>query len=111
MSSFLFCRIQTSYSTLFALYHLATNPDKQQLLFEEVSRLNPTGGPLTPAHLNQAKYLHAVVKENLRLNPVFPFVARLLTDDLVIRGYRIPAGVRFLPLIMHSNQTKLGLLT
>lgn len=85
--------IQTSHSTLFALYHLATNPDQQQILYEELQRINPTNQPATAEMLSEAKYLKAVIKENFRLNPVFPFVARMLTNDLVIRGFRIPAGV------------------
>ena len=91
----LLCLLQTSYSTLFALYHLAVNPAKQQLLYEELQRLNPGGGRATPQMLADAKYLTAVIKENFRLNPVFPFVARMLTEDTVVRGYKIPAGVRY----------------
>ena len=86
--------LQTSYSTLFALYHLARNPDKQRLLYDELQRLNPGADAATPRMLDDAKYLKAVIKENFRLNPVFPFVARMLTEDTVVRGYRIPAGVR-----------------
>ena len=70
------------------------NPAKQQLLYEELQRLNPGGGRATPQMLADAKYLTAVIKENFRLNPVFPFVARMLTEDTVVRGYKIPAGVR-----------------
>jgi cytochrome P450 family 135 len=38
------------------------------------------------------KYLEAVVKESMRLHPVFYAVARILTEDVELGGYRIPAG-------------------
>jgi cytochrome P450 len=38
------------------------------------------------------RYLEAVVKESMRLHPVFYGVARLLTADVELGGYRVPAG-------------------
>ena len=38
------------------------------------------------------RYLEAVVKESMRLHPVFYAVARILTQDVDLGGYRIPAG-------------------
>jgi cytochrome P450 len=43
------------------------------------------------------KYLEAVVKESMRLHPVIYGVARMLTEDIELGGYRIPAGYTVLP--------------
>jgi cytochrome P450 len=45
------------------------------------------------------KYLEAVVKESMRLHPVIYAVARMLTHDVELGGYRIPAGYTVLPSI------------
>jgi cytochrome P450 len=43
------------------------------------------------------KYLDAVLKESMRLHPVFYAVARVLTEDVELGGYRIPAGHTVFP--------------
>jgi cytochrome P450 len=43
------------------------------------------------------EYLEAVVKESMRLHPVIYGVARMLTEDIELGGYRIPAGYTVLP--------------
>jgi cytochrome P450 len=50
-------------------------------------------------------YLDAVVKESLRLRPIVPLVARLLTEPMEIAGHLLPAGVRVTPSIwlMHRS--------
>lgn len=45
------------------------------------------------------KYLEAVAKEAMRLRPVISEVARKLTEDVEIGGYRLPAGVTVMPSI------------
>jgi cytochrome P450 len=45
------------------------------------------------------KYLEAVAKEAMRLHPVISEVARRLTEDVEIGGYRIPAGFTVMPSI------------
>jgi cytochrome P450 len=51
------------------------------------------------------KYLEAVTKEAMRLRPVISEVARKLTRDVEIAGYRLPAGVTVMPSIgmVHSD--------
>jgi cytochrome P450 family 135 len=59
----------------------------------------------TPAALERAQseladdYLEAVVKETLRVRPVITDVARKLTRDTDVMGYRVPAGTLVLPAI------------
>ncbi|RBM22641.1 cytochrome P450 [Prauserella sp. PE36] len=45
------------------------------------------------------KYLEAVAKESMRLHPVISEVARKLTRDIEVGGYRIPAGHTVMPSI------------
>ncbi|XP_061710510.1 cytochrome P450 302a1, mitochondrial [Cydia pomonella] len=81
----------TAYSTSFALYHLATNPECQAELFQEALTILPSkDSPLTPEALSKAHYLRSCVKESLRLNPVSIGVGRLLQKDIVLKGYHIP---------------------
>jgi cytochrome P450 len=49
--------------------------------------------------LNDDDYLDAVVKETLRARPVIVDVARALTRDVEIGGWRLPAGTMVLPAI------------
>jgi cytochrome P450 family 135 len=49
--------------------------------------------------LDDDEYLDAVVKETLRVRPVIVDVARKLTRDVEIAGWRLPAGTLVLPAI------------
>lgn len=84
--------IDTGAFTLsYVLHNLATNPDKQELLANEVQTLLfKSDGEVTPKVLAEARYLKAVLKETYRLRPVSIGVGRIIQDDTVIRGYRIP---------------------
>ncbi|XP_025833089.1 cytochrome P450 315a1, mitochondrial [Agrilus planipennis] len=39
-----------------------------------------------------SSYLRSVVKESLRLYPVAPFITRILTQGVTVKGFNIPAG-------------------
>ncbi|XP_046960949.1 cytochrome P450 302a1, mitochondrial [Vanessa cardui] len=81
----------TSYTTSFALYHLARNPESQNKLFEELFSLMPEkDAEVTSEILSKAVYLRSCVKESLRLNPVAIGVGRVLQDDVILKGYLIP---------------------
>lgn len=79
-----------SFTAGYILYHLATNPEKQNILAQEVHSLMESNGEVTSSFLNSAKYLRAVVKESSRLNPISIGVGRIAQKDIVIGGYRIP---------------------
>jgi cytochrome P450 family 135 len=51
------------------------------------------------ASLDDDDYLDAVVKETLRVRPVIVDVARKLTREIEIAGWRLPAGTLVLPAI------------
>jgi len=80
----------TSNTTLWTLYSLARNPDKQEKLYEEVSSVLQPGEQATPSTLHKMPFLRGCVKETLRLYPVAFENARYLSEDIVIQGYRIP---------------------
>lgn len=83
----------TTYTSSFALYHLATNQDKQRKLYEESCKLlSEPNSPITGAVLSQAQYTKAVVKENFRMNPISVGIGRILAHDAILSGYHVPKG-------------------
>uniref|UniRef100_W8CDG2 Cytochrome P450 302a1, mitochondrial n=1 Tax=Ceratitis capitata TaxID=7213 RepID=W8CDG2_CERCA len=84
----------TSYTTAFAVYHIAKNPEVQQKLQEEACRVLTTPKtPLTADVLRaEVPYARAVLKEVLRLNPISVGVGRILNKDLILSGYHVPKG-------------------
>lgn len=49
--------------------------------------------------ISEAKYLKAVLRETYRLRPVSIGVGRIMQEDTVIQGYRVPKGVS--PVLMN----------
>ncbi|XP_053955018.1 cytochrome P450 302a1, mitochondrial [Anastrepha ludens] len=84
----------TSYTTAFAVYHIAQNAEVQQKLKEEACRvLHSRKTLLTPEALRaEVPYARAVLKEVFRLNPISVGVGRILNKDLVLSGYHVPKG-------------------
>ena len=73
------------------MYHLALNPDHQQIVYEEIMR-EIGDKAITPRNLKRLKYFRACSKESQRVNSPFLGVPREIQDPLVIRGYQIPPG-------------------
>ncbi|XP_039748636.1 cytochrome P450 302a1, mitochondrial isoform X1 [Pararge aegeria] len=83
----------TSYTTSFALYHLARNQECQDNIFNEVLSLHSTEeNELTADLLSNAVYVRSCLKESLRLNPVSIGVGRILQNDMILKGFMIPKG-------------------
>ena len=88
----LFAGVDTTSNTMqWVLYMMAKNPDKQDILRQEVLSVLGDTTWATPATLAQMPYLKAWVRETLRL---YPFIAipRRPTEDVVLSGYLIPGG-------------------
>ncbi|WP_370941785.1 cytochrome P450 [Amycolatopsis sp. cg5] len=68
--------------------------------FHDLAR-NPIehAAALAAADADDEKHLEAIAKEAMRLHPVIGEVARRLTEDIEIGGYRIPAGYTVMPSI------------
>ncbi|XP_050093938.1 cytochrome P450 302a1, mitochondrial [Anopheles aquasalis] len=86
----------TSYTTAFALYHMAlAGPKVQDRLYQEAKAMLPDvgDGRIGAAALgSEASYCRAVLKETFRLNPISIGVGRILNRDQVLSGYRVPRG-------------------
>lgn len=74
--------MQVSFTLVGLLYNLASNPEKQNTLRQELRSDD-----------NQRRYLKACLKESLRMRAVLPSNLRRTDKDFVIRGYHIPPGV------------------
>ncbi|MFM7640096.1 MAG: cytochrome P450, partial [Cyanobium sp.] len=84
----------TATALSWALYWLATRPEVQQRLRQELQEANPTPNqPLELAALLKLPYLQAVCNETLRIYPVgmltFP---RQLQAPLTLAGHQLEAG-------------------
>jgi len=91
LMTFLFAGHETTALTLtYAIFLLATNPEKQARVHEELDALG--GGPPTAADLSDLPYLERVIQEALRLYPPAFVVFREPTTDVELGGYTIPAG-------------------
>ncbi|OAD61457.1 putative cytochrome P450 49a1 [Eufriesea mexicana] len=85
----------TSSAVASTLYQLVLNPDKQDLVYDEICRVLPTKDmQLEGKHIDKLKYLKACIKETLRLYPVVIGNGRCMTKDTIIKGYRVPKGVQ-----------------
>jgi cytochrome P450 len=79
------------------LYQLATRPEQQEKLFNELKQVIPDPNTaLTVPLLEQCHYLKAFIKEVLRMYSTVIGNGRTLQEDTVICGYNIPKGVRTL---------------
>ncbi|CAG9800111.1 unnamed protein product [Chironomus riparius] len=82
----------TSFSTSFAMYHIARNERIQNLLHQEAMKVLPTfDDKVTTQVMNsEIPYTRAVLKETFRLNPVSIGVGRILNHDTILGGYLVP---------------------
>ena len=94
----LFTGIDTTGSTsTFALYHLATNPEKQEILYKEVcDTIGSKDESITESKLNKMRYLKACLQESQRLLPVIAGTSRVAQNDCVISRYQIPKGTKLI---------------
>lgn len=82
---------ETTASTLgFALYLIASHPEVEKKVIEEIDRVFQGEKPLTKASLKSVPYVNMVVKETLRLYSVAPVITREAKHDTTIGGYLIP---------------------
>ena len=85
----------TSTSLTYLLHCLALHPECQERARQEVLTVLPAPGDrVTPAAVSQLSYVKACLKETLRLHHVAAGVGRVLSKDVVLSGYSVPAGVR-----------------
>jgi len=85
----------TATSVAWAIERLVRHPDKLARLVAEIDAGDDGGAE---------SYMTAVVNETLRVRPVVPIVARMLTQELEVDGYALPAGTRVTPSIYLTNR-------
>ena len=97
----------TSNAMQWILYMIATNPEKQDILRQEVMSILGDLEHASPNTLANMPYLKACVRETLRLYPIAHVVSRIPTEDLVLSGFHIPAGkqVDFLCQVMGRDES------
>ncbi|XP_010164939.1 cytochrome P450 3A24 [Antrostomus carolinensis] len=103
---FIFAGYEPTSNTLcYLAYELATNPDVQQKLLEEIDTVLPNKAPLTYEAVMQLEYLDMVVSETLRLFPIGGRIERACKKDVEINGVTIPKGtiVMIPPYTLHRN--------
>ncbi len=82
----------TATSVAWAVERLVRHPEKLAQLVAEIDAGS------------DERYMNAVVNETLRVRPVVPIVARMLTADFELAGHRLPAGTRVMPSIYLTNR-------
>jgi len=85
----------TATSVAWAVERLVRHPEKLSRLMAEIDAGREGGGD---------EYMTAVVNETLRVRPVVPIVARMLTQELQVGSYRLPRGTRVVPCIYLTNR-------
>lgn len=95
----------TSTSISLIMYELATHPDVQKKLQDEIDRTLPNKAPVTYDALMDMEYLDMVVNESLRLYPIAIRLERVSKKDVEINGVFIPKGtVVMIPIYpLHRN--------
>jgi cytochrome P450 len=82
----------TATAVAWAVERLVRHPEQLRRLTEEIDAGESD------------EYMTAVVNETLRVRPVVPLVARMLTTELEVAGYRLGAGTRVMPSIYMTNR-------
>ncbi|KAI8509200.1 hypothetical protein Bbelb_130480 [Branchiostoma belcheri] len=91
----------TSTTLLWTLYELSRQPDLQDKLHQEVTKVIGQGKVMTWDHLKDLHLMKAVIKETLRLYPVAFVMTRVVQQDTILRGYEIPAKTTVMVSIYH----------
>ena len=83
----------TGNTATILLYHLGKNPQKQEILFQEIDNvIGSDDVKIDEAKLNELKYLKACLSESQRMLPVTVGTARISQVDMVLSGYQVPKG-------------------
>ncbi|XP_077391956.1 sterol 26-hydroxylase, mitochondrial isoform X2 [Festucalex cinctus] len=97
IAELLLAGVDTTSNTLtWTLYLLSQYPQVQEKLHKEVSQLKTAGGTLSAGDFIHLPYLKAVIKEVLRMYPVVPFNARVMTEkSIYVGGYHFSKNTEF----------------
>ncbi|XP_037136763.1 sterol 26-hydroxylase, mitochondrial [Syngnathus acus] len=97
IAELLLAGVDTTSNTLtWTLHLLSRYPQIQEKLHKEVSELKTADGTPSAEDFARLPYLRAVIKEALRMYPVVPLNARVMTEkSLDLDGYHFPPNTVF----------------
>ncbi|KAK4490353.1 hypothetical protein RD792_001029, partial [Penstemon davidsonii] len=96
----------TLVTTEWAMYELAKDPQRQDLLYQEIRKVCGNER-ITEEKLNEVPYLSAVFHETLRKYSPAPIIPlRYVHEDTQVGGYHIPAGTEIAINIYGCNMDK-----
>ncbi len=102
----------TAAAISWTIYFLGCYPEVQRRLQEEIDAVLGRDETPSPEKFKptQMPYLHAVVKESLRILPPVPFFSRHATEEVHVENYTIPAGtdITMLPVVFHTLESIWG---
>ncbi|XP_059103583.1 cytochrome P450 11B1, mitochondrial-like [Peromyscus eremicus] len=93
----------TAVPLVMTLFELARNPDIQRALRQESLAAEASIAANPQRAMSDLPLLQAAIKESLRLYPVAIFLERVLSSDLVLQNYHIPAGT-----VLNMNLYSMG---
>ncbi|KAK7262408.1 hypothetical protein RJT34_29981 [Clitoria ternatea] len=82
----------TAISVEWAIAELFNNPKVLKKAQEEVDRVIGKERLVCEADSPDLPYIHAIIKETMRLHPPLPMLMRKGIEDCVVNGYMIPQG-------------------
>ncbi|MED6158523.1 hypothetical protein PIB30_033452 [Stylosanthes scabra] len=82
----------TAISVEWAIAELFNNPRVLKKAREEVARVTMNQRLVSEDDISNLPYIHAIIKETLRLHPPITLLMRKGIHDCVVGGYKIPAG-------------------
>ncbi len=94
----------TAKALTWTFYELYKNPDKLELLEEEVDNILKGQDP-NEQGISKLNFTWQVLRESMRLNPPVWIISRTAGEDDIIEGVNIPKGTTVLvsPYLMHRN--------
>lgn len=94
MDAFLGGVHSTSYTLAHLMYHLARNPDSQNMIYDEIVKFKLNEKNLLDASdIDKLASIQYCIQETLRINPISTGTGRVTPHDMKIAGYKIPKGV------------------
>ncbi|KAL6972592.1 unspecific monooxygenase [Sarracenia purpurea var. burkii] len=85
----------TSNAIEFAMAEMLNKPEVLKKAQKELEAVVGNDNVVEESHINKLLYLHAILKEALRLHPVLPLmVPHCPSQTCIIGGYTVPKGAR-----------------
>ncbi|XP_033748162.1 cytochrome P450 4F4-like isoform X2 [Pecten maximus] len=105
VDTFLFEGHDTTASSLsWAIYSLSKNPEEQQKVYEEVTKVLGNRTQVEWSEIKEFTRLTLFLKESMRMFSPVPSVGRITTKELDLDGLKVPANIEIYVLIHALNK-------